>query len=157
MKFFNNINIFTPYTLDPQSKIGTHMIIEHLWEETSFHLFLFRHLPLEKNHSFCFFSINCQKMMCSIQCCLQLRFSHGYSGYSVIWGKWLEQGEKNVLFFKISDMHLQNKKYRNFVFISRLTDKCATHKLKNLHSSSLWTCLHHMVILRSQNKIMIFL
>ena len=26
-------------------------------------------------------------------------------------------------------------------------------KIKNFCSSSLWTCLHHMVILRSQNKI----
>ena len=26
-------------------------------------------------------------------------------------------------------------------------------KIKTLCSSSLWTCLHHMVILRSQNKI----
>ena len=26
-------------------------------------------------------------------------------------------------------------------------------KIKNLSSSSLWTCLHHMVMLRSQNKI----
>ena len=37
-------------------------------------------------------------------------------------------------------MHVQNKKYRNFVSIFRLTGKCATQKL-NLHSSGLWTCL----------------
>ena len=49
-------------------------------------------------------------------------------------------------------MHVQNKKYGKFVFISRLTAKCATYKFKNLHSSSLWKCLHHVVILRSQNK-----
>ena len=30
--------------------------------------------------------------------------------------------------FLISDMHVQNKKYGNFVFISRLTGKCATQK-----------------------------
>ena len=30
-------------------------------------------------------------------------------------------------------------------------------KIKTLCSSSLWTCLHHMVILRSQNKITDFL
>ena len=30
-------------------------------------------------------------------------------------------------------------------------------KIKNFCSSSLWTCLHHMVILRSQNKITDFL
>ena len=41
-----------------------------------------------------------------------------------------------------------------------LTDKCAEQKLKNFRSSSLsclMTCLHHMVILRSQNKITDFL
>ena len=30
-------------------------------------------------------------------------------------------------------------------------------KFKNFCSSSLWTCLHHMVILRSQSKITDFL
>ena len=40
----------------------------------------------------------------------------------------------------------------NFVFISLLTGKCVAQKLKNLRSFSLWTCLHHIVILRSQNK-----
>ena len=43
-------------------------------------------------------------------------------------------------------MHVQNKKYENFVSISRLTGKYATQKIINLRSSSLWTCLHHMVI-----------
>ena len=33
----------------------------------------------------------------------------------------------------------------------RLSDECAAEKLKNF--CSLWTCLHHMVILRSRNKI----
>ena len=47
----------------------------------------------------------------------------------------------------------QNRKYGNFVSISSLTGKCAAQKLKNFCSSSLWTCLHHMVILRSQSKI----
>ena len=37
--------------------------------------------------------------------------------------------------------------------ISSLTGECAAKKVKNFCSSSLWTCLHHMVILRSQNKI----
>ena len=36
--------------------------------------------------------------------------------------------------------------------ISSLTGECAAQKLKNVFSSSLWTW-HHMVILRSQNKI----
>ena len=49
-------------------------------------------------------------------------------------------------------MHVQNKKYVNFVSISHLTGKCAAQKLKHYCSSSLWTCLHHMVILGSQNK-----
>ena len=44
-------------------------------------------------------------------------------------------------------------KFTYFVSISRLPGKCATQKLKNFCFSSLWTCLHHMVILRSQNKI----
>ena len=52
----------------------------------------------------------------------------------------------------ILDMHVQNKKYENFVSISRLTGKCATQKIENFCSSSLWTCLHHMVILKSQNN-----
>ena len=37
--------------------------------------------------------------------------------------------------------------------ISSLTGECAAEKFKNFCSSSLWTCLHHMVIFRSQNKI----
>ena len=48
--------------------------------------------------------------------------------------------------------HVKNKKYSNFVFISSLTGQYAAQK-KNFCSSSLWPCLHHMVILRSQNKI----
>ena len=45
----------------------------------------------------------------------------------------------------------------NFVSISSLTGECAAQKFKNFGSSSLWTCLHHMVILISQNKITDFL
>ena len=51
------------------------------------------------------------------------------------------------------DNHVKNKKYGNFVSISSLTGECAAEKFKNFSSSSLWTCLHHMVILRNQNKI----
>ena len=51
------------------------------------------------------------------------------------------------------DNHVKNKRYGNFVSISSLTGKCAAQKLKFFCSSSLWTCLHYMVILRSQNKI----
>ena len=40
---------------------------------------------------------------------------------------------------------VKNKKYENFVFISRFTGKCA--KI-DFCSSSLWTCLHH----NGQNK-----
>ena len=43
------------------------------------------------------------------------------------------------------------------VTISSLTGECAAPKLKKKCSSSLWTCLHHMVILRTQNKITDFL
>ena len=42
---------------------------------------------------------------------------------------------------------------QEFVSISSLTGECAAQKLKKKFSSSLWTCLHHMVILISQNKI----
>ena len=42
---------------------------------------------------------------------------------------------------------------QEFVSISSLTGKCAAQKLQNFCSSSLWTCLHHMVMLISQNKI----
>ena len=59
--------------------------------------------------------------------------------------------------FLIIDNHVKNKQYGNFVSISSLTGKCAAQKLKKNYSSSLWTCLHHMVILRSQNKITDFL
>ena len=52
-------------------------------------------------------------------------------------------------------MHVQNKKYENFVSIFSQTGKCVARKFKNFSSSSLWTCLHHMVILRSQ-KITFF-
>ena len=62
-----------------------------------------------------------------------------------------------ISWFLIVDNHVKNKKYGNFVSISSLTGKCAAQKLKNFCSSSLWTCLHHMVILRSQNKITDFL
>ena len=51
------------------------------------------------------------------------------------------------------DNHVKNKKYGNVVSISSLTGEYAAQKFKNFCSSSLWTCLHHMVILRSQNKI----
>ena len=56
-------------------------------------------------------------------------------------------------------MHVQNKKYVNFVFISRLAGKYATQKLKKIRKASLWTFLHHMVICRRQDKkkkLMIF-
>ena len=55
------------------------------------------------------------------------------------------------------DNHDKNKKYGNFVSISSLTGECAAEKIRNFCSSSLWTCLHHMAILRSQNKITDFL
>ena len=45
------------------------------------------------------------------------------------------------------------KEIGNFVSTSPLTGKRATQKIKNVCSSSLWTCLHHMVILRIKNKI----
>ena len=64
--------------------------------------------------------------------------------------------EKNVHYralSPISDLHVQNKKYWNFVSMSRLTGKCAAQKLSNFCSSSLSTCLHHMVILRNPPKI----
>ena len=47
----------------------------------------------------------------------------------------------------------KKKKYGNFVSISSLTGEYTAKKIKNFCSSSLWTCLYHMVILRSQNKI----
>ena len=39
-------------------------------------------------------------------------------------------------------------KLRRPLFISRLTDKCATQNLKNIRNTSLWTCLHIMAILK---------
>ena len=53
--------------------------------------------------------------------------------------------------------HVKNKKYWTFVSISSLTGQCAAQKIKIFCSSSIWTCLHHMVILGSQNKITAFL
>ena len=54
--------------------------------------------------------------------------------------------------------HVKNKKYGNFVSTSSLTCKCTAQKLKkNFCSSILWTCLHYMVILISQNRITDFL
>ena len=55
------------------------------------------------------------------------------------------------------DNHVNNTKYGNIVSISSLTGECAAEKMKIACSSSLWTCLHHMVILRGQNKITDFL
>ena len=46
-----------------------------------------------------------------------------------------------------------SKKYGSFVSTSSLTGEYAAEKLKKNCTSSLWTCLHHMIILRSQNKI----
>ena len=51
------------------------------------------------------------------------------------------------------DNHVKNKKYGDFVSISSLTGECAAEKFKNFCSYRLWSCLYHMVILRSQNKI----
>ena len=62
----------------------------------------------------------------------------------------LSEIERRNYRISILNMHVQNKKYENLVFIARLTGEYATQK--KLRSSSLWTCLHHMVILRSQNK-----
>ena len=59
--------------------------------------------------------------------------------------------------FLILDNHVKNKKYRKFVSISSLTGKCAAQQFKKICRSSLWTCLDHMVLLRSQNKIIDFL
>ena len=53
----------------------------------------------------------------------------------------------------IIDSHVKNGKYGNFISISSLTGEYTAQKLKNFCRSCLWTCLHHMVILRSQNKI----
>ena len=36
--------------------------------------------------------------------------------------------------FLISDMHVQNNKYENFVSVSSLIGECAAQKLKNLQS-----------------------
>ena len=58
--------------------------------------------------------------------------------------------------FPIFDMVVQNKKSGISSLISSLTGKCAAQKL-NFCSSGLWTCLHNMVISRSQNKITNFL
>ena len=55
------------------------------------------------------------------------------------------------------DNHVKKKKYENFVSISGLTGEYTAEKYKNFCSSSLWTCLHHMVILRSQDKSTDFL
>ena len=50
------------------------------------------------------------------------------------------------------------KRNENFVVLAAgiLQHYYAAEKLKNFCSSSLWTCLHH-IILRSQNKITDFL
>ena len=37
-----------------------------------------------------------------------------------------------IYYFLISEMHHQNKKYVNFVFLFRLTGKSATQKLKSM-------------------------
>ena len=47
-------------------------------------------------------------------------------------------GHNSYAGFLISDIHVQNKIYENFVFICRLTGKCATQKLNNLCNSSLY-------------------
>ena len=56
--------------------------------------------------------------------------------------------------FLISNMNVQNKKYGNFVFISRSTAwwmRNIKYK-KNFCSSSLWTCLYHKVIIIKKPK-----
>ena len=66
-------------------------------------------------------------------------------------GVYVDEQNPNILMFMYAyiDNNVKNKKYGNFVSISSLTGKCAAQKLKNFCSSSLWTCLHHMVILLS--------
>ena len=53
----------------------------------------------------------------------------------------------------LSDNHVKNNKYGCLVSISILTGECAAEKLKNVCSSSLWTSLHQMVILRSVTSV----
>ena len=48
-------------------------------------------------------------------------------------------------------------KNRNFVSISSLTGECAAQKKKKTFAVLVYGRLHHMVILRSQNKITDFL
>ena len=69
---------------------------------------------------------------------------------------WLRNPRKSIILVDEFNVNLTIV-IRNFVSISSLTDKCAAQKFKNFYSSSLLTCLHHMVILRSQNKITDFL
>ena len=38
------------------------------------------------------------------------------------------------------------------IFPPHFSLKCATQNFENLRNSSLWTCSHHMAILRSQKK-----
>ena len=44
-----------------------------------------------------------------------------------------------------------NREFR--LYTSSLTGKCAAEKLKKNCSPSLWTCLHHMVVLKNQNDV----
>ena len=58
---------------------------------------------------------------------------------------------------KQQDLKRVDHHFVKSVSISSPTGECAAENFKNFCSSSLWTCLHHMVILRSQNKITDFL
>ena len=58
---------------------------------------------------------------------------------------------------QIARKQASNTEIYIYISISGLTGECAAEKFKNFCSSSLWTCLHHMVILGSQNKITDFL
>ena len=46
--------------------------------------------------------------------------------------------------FLISDMHVQNKKYRNLFSISRLTGKCAAQKLKKTFAVLVYSHIGHI-------------
>ena len=101
------------------------------------------------------FSDNCFPLNLSLCiCCVHIEQTiMSFVGHIYLW-----KSDYRLYWFLIIDNHVKNKKYGNFVSISSLTGKCAAQKLKkNLCSSSLWTCLHHMVILIRQNKITDFL
>ena len=94
-------------------------------------------------------------------CCKCILFSESYYYHKINFSlKRLNQAKivKNSSMSIIKKTYRLKKKHQfSSLYLAQLVNYSAAQKFQNFCSSSPWTCLHHMVILRSQNKITVFL